>query len=159
MKRDPIECLTWLYLKNVPYWPDDDRLTVKTCCHNVTWVYRHYTILLLYNGMASVKKKKKSCNSFFLFILLSICFKMFSYFPLLQSQTLHNNTPQILTPKDWFFWNTDSIQKGTAQHPSRDTGRFPRVNWWSNSTDLASMNDTMSCCLVNVHVNVQFVCK
>jgi len=27
--------LTLLYLKNVLYWPDDDRLTVETCCHNV----------------------------------------------------------------------------------------------------------------------------
>ena len=27
------------YPKNVLYWPDDDRLTVETCCHNVIWVY------------------------------------------------------------------------------------------------------------------------
>ena len=28
-----------LYLKNVLYWPDDDRLTVETCCHNVMSVH------------------------------------------------------------------------------------------------------------------------
>jgi len=31
--------LTLFYLKNILYWPEDDRLTVATCCHNVTWVY------------------------------------------------------------------------------------------------------------------------
>jgi len=28
-----------IYLKNVLYWPEDDHLTVETCCHNVTWLY------------------------------------------------------------------------------------------------------------------------
>ena len=38
--------LTLLYLKNVLYWPDDDRLTVETCCHNVMSVYRNIIVLI-----------------------------------------------------------------------------------------------------------------
>ena len=29
------QCTLKVFFKNVLYWPDDDRLTVETCCHNV----------------------------------------------------------------------------------------------------------------------------
>jgi len=72
-KWDPIECSLCCTLKMFS-WPDDDRLTVEICCHNVIWVYTislcwyivvyrlnilHYIMLLLHNGMVSVKKKNK----------------------------------------------------------------------------------------------------
>jgi len=34
--------LTLLHLKQILYWPDDDHLTVETCCNNVTWVYVYH---------------------------------------------------------------------------------------------------------------------
>ena len=64
--------LTLLYLNNVPYWPEDDRLRSKHvavmrlnfiyyitvliyCC--VLTVYNALYNLLIHNGMASVKKE------------------------------------------------------------------------------------------------------
>ena len=46
----PLLVVTLFYLKNILYWPDDDRLTVETCCHNVPWVYIYiYITVLIYS--------------------------------------------------------------------------------------------------------------
>jgi len=60
--RDSIEYSLYCTLKNVLYWPEDDCLTVKTCCHNMTGVYVYNITVLIYSCVLT------ECNTLYKFV-------------------------------------------------------------------------------------------
>jgi len=93
-KWDPIEFSLCCTLKSVLQWPDDDRLTVETRCHNVIWVY-NITMLIyscvwmeyitLYNFVTTLRDGL--CQMFHL--TCSIRFFQFRWLSILNQKKLY----------------------------------------------------------------------